>query len=147
MKKREHRFKKTGSQKIKERERDSEASLRHLEIKLVTLVAEIFAFLVSHMAVGAVQLILVMRGEVRIRGLHVLRLRDERLRRMALRALLDVRRIEFRGVALAVAHFAVHAAGMCLSAPNLSAAAAVPAARKAAQRAKTKAVRVIGGFS
>ena len=43
----------------------------------MALVAEIFAFLVPHMAVGAVQLILVMRGEVRIRGLHVLRLRHQ----------------------------------------------------------------------
>ena len=103
----------------------------------MALRTEVFARFMHVVAVRAFELILIVRGHVRILGLHVLRLRHERLRRMALRALLDVRRIEFRGVALAVAHFAVHAAGMCLSAPNLSAAAAVPAARKAAQRAKT----------
>ena len=45
----------------------------------MTLVAEILAFLVSHVTVGAVQLILVMRGEMGIGGLDVLRLRHERL--------------------------------------------------------------------
>ena len=65
-------------------------------------------------AVRAFELILIVRRHVRILRLHVLRLRDERLRRMALRALLDVRRIEFRGVALTVTNFAVHAAGHVL---------------------------------
>ena len=58
---------------------ESFRDLRHLEVKLVTLVAEVLARLMPHVAVRAVELILIVRREVWIGGLHVLRLRDKRL--------------------------------------------------------------------
>lgn len=88
--------------------------LRYIELKVVALRAEVFARFMHVVAVRAFQLILIVRGHMRVLGLHVLRLRDERLRGVALRALFDVGRIEFRGIALAVAHFAVHTAGHVL---------------------------------
>ena len=58
---------------------ESFRDLRHLEVKLVALVAEVLARLMPHVAVRAVELILIVRREMRIGGLHVLRLRDKRL--------------------------------------------------------------------
>ena len=64
----------------------------HLEAELVALVAEVLRFAVHVVAVRAVKLVLIVRGDVRIRRLDVLRLLDEVLRVVALRARLDVGR-------------------------------------------------------
>ena len=97
------------------------SGLRHLELEVVALGAEVFARFMHAMAIRALQLILIVRGHVRILRLHVLRLLNELLRRVALRALLDVRGIKFSRVALAVAHLAVHAASdMAIGAELLS---------------------------
>ena len=66
--------------------------LRHLEAELMALVAEVLRFAVHVVAVRAVKLVLIMRGDVRIRRLDVLRLLNEVLRVVALRARLDVGR-------------------------------------------------------
>ena len=82
----------------------------HLEAELMALVAEDLGGLVPVMAVRAVELVPVVRRRVRIGRLDVLRLLNERLRRMALRArrergLLRVLRVG------AVARGALHALG------------------------------------
>ena len=46
--------------------------LRHLEAELMTLVAEVLGFAVHVVAVHAVELVLVVRRDVRIRGLDAL---------------------------------------------------------------------------
>ena len=100
--------------------------LRHLEAELMALVAEVLRFAVHVVAVRAVKLVLIMRGDVRIRRLDVLRLLNEVLRVVARRARLDVGR---GGIGL-VGAVAVRPMAAWRSAPNLpSAAAAVPAAR------------------
>ena len=66
--------------------------LGHLEAELVALVAEVFRFAVHVVAVRAVELILIVRGDVRIRRLDVLCLFNEILGVVALRAGLDVGR-------------------------------------------------------
>ena len=66
--------------------------LRHLEAELMALVAEVLRFAVHVVAVRAVKLVLIVRGDVRIRRLDVLRLLNEVLRVVALRARLDVGR-------------------------------------------------------
>ena len=66
--------------------------LRHLEAELMALVAEVLRFAVHVVAVRAVKLVLIVRGDVRIRRLDVLRLLNEGLRVVALRARLDVGR-------------------------------------------------------
>ena len=79
--------------------------LRHLEAELMALVAEVLRFAVHVVAVRAVKLVLIMRGDVRIRRLDVLRLLNEVLRVVALRARLDVGRGGI-GLVGAVAGFA-----------------------------------------
>ena len=65
--------------------------LRHLEIEVVALRAEVHALFVSHMAVGAFQLVAIVRRGMRILGLHVLGHLDQLLGGMALGAGVDVR--------------------------------------------------------
>ena len=77
----------------------------HLEAELVALVAEVLRFAVHVVAVRAVKLVLIVRGDVRIRRLDVLRLLNEVLRVVALRARLDVGRGGI-GLVGAVAGFA-----------------------------------------
>ena len=92
----------------------------------MTLVAEVLGFAVHVVAVHAVELVLVVRRDVRIRGLDALGLFNEILGVVALGAGLDVGsgRIGLVG--------AVRPMEAWRSAPNLpSAAAAVPAARSA----------------
>ena len=60
----------------------------HLEAELVALVAEVLRFAVHVVAVRAVKLVLIVRGDVRIRRRDVLRLLDEVLRVVALRIVL-----------------------------------------------------------
>ena len=64
--------------------------LRHLEAELMTLVAEVLGFAVHVVAVHAVELVLVVRRDVRIRGLDALGLFNEILGVVALGAGLDV---------------------------------------------------------
>ena len=63
--------------------------LRHLEAELMTLVAEVLGFAVHVVAVHAVELVLVVRRDVRIRGLDALGLFNEILGVVALGAGLD----------------------------------------------------------
>ena len=61
-------------------------------------------------AVRAFELILIVGRHVRILGLHAFCLLNKLFCGMALRALLDVRGIEFGRIAFAVAHLASYAA-------------------------------------
>ena len=74
----------------------------------MALSAEVFALFVAQVAVRALELILVVRRGVRVVGLDVFRLIHQSLRRMALRAGIDVGRIKLGGIALTVTHLAAH---------------------------------------
>lgn len=66
----------------------------NLEAELVTLVTEVFALLMTVVTVHAVQLILIVRREMRILGLDILGLFNQSLDRMTLLTVFDARRLE-----------------------------------------------------
>lgn len=67
--------------------------LLHLEVELVALVAVVFAFLMHQVAVRAFERVAVVRRDMRIGGLDVLRLRNELLGIVAARAGFDRRHL------------------------------------------------------
>lgn len=76
----------------------------------MTLIAEVNGFFVHHVAVGAIQLILIVRRHVGVVGLYVLGLLDKSRRRVTLSAFLDRRDFGLGHVhILTMTHLAVDA--------------------------------------
>lgn len=68
------------------RRRSLKTQLRHFEIEFVALIAVVFAFLMHQVAVRALERFAVMRRDVRIDGLHILRLFNQLINIVAARA-------------------------------------------------------------
>ena len=94
--------------------------LRHLEVEVVALSAEVFRLGVHVVAVRAVELILIVRRGMRIGGLDVFGLLHQLLGVVALRAGFDGRHLGV-GLVRSVTHRARHALGdMSVSAELIS---------------------------
>lgn len=77
----------------------------HLEIKLVALIAEVFGLHMTHMAVRALQVLAVVRRNVRVGGLDLCGLFHKRVLLMARRAGFDGGRLRILHI-LTMAHLA-----------------------------------------